>query len=55
MYQNCTGVNKVNKDLKMMAQSLSSENKKLKAQMITLEQRNEELTSTNKELAPLIE
>lgn len=36
MYQNFININKVNKDLKMMVQSLSTEYERLKAKVETL-------------------
>lgn len=48
-------VDKVNKNLSMMIHSLSLENEELKAKVTSLEQSNEELTTTNKELGPHLE
>lgn len=50
MYQNFINADKVNKDLKMMFQSLSMKNKELKIKATRLEKRHKDLTSTNKEL-----
>lgn len=50
MYQNFINVNRINKDLKMIVQTLSSENKGLKPREASREQKNEVLTSANKEL-----
>lgn len=50
IYQNLINVDKINKDLKMMVQSLISENEGLKAKVASLKQINKVLISTNKVL-----
>lgn len=55
MYQNIINCDKINNNLKMMVQSLTLKNKGLKAKEASLEQRNKDLNSTNKELALQIE
>lgn len=51
IYQKFIDVDKVNKDLKMIIQTLSLENDRLKAKIEMLEQEHEQLIITNKKIA----